>query len=142
MIIAIISILVFTLIVWFANKLLPFSICPICAGVFLTWIWMFVGISLGELSLANYQLPTTMLMGGTVVGLTFKLEQFIKPNIILVWKTMFIIFGFSVVYGLIANNWLVFMIGIILAIIITLIFRSASLKKKLKSEQVQMLEEK
>ena len=55
---------------------------------------------------------------------------------------MFIIFGFSVVYGLIANNWLVFMIGIILAIIITLIFRSASLKKKLKSEQVQMLEEK
>ena len=74
MIIAIISILVFTLIVWFANKLLPFSICPICAGVFLTWIWMFVGISLGELSLANYQLPTTMLMGGTVVGLTFKLE--------------------------------------------------------------------
>ena len=68
MITAILSILIITLVVWLVNKKLPIQVCPVCAGVFLTWLWMFIGMSLGKLLIANYQLPVSVLMGGTVVG--------------------------------------------------------------------------
>ncbi len=78
-------------------------------------------------------------MGGTIVGAMFKLEQFIKPKFILIWKTTFVILGFLAVYGLIISNWLIFAIGAILAAIATFIFK-ASRAQKQESEQASLAE--
>ena len=75
MIIAIISIFVFTSAVWVLNKIIPVKICPICAGVSLTWLWMLFGMGYGFLSVEKYQIVIAILMGGSVVGITNKLEE-------------------------------------------------------------------
>src|SRR3989338_6984584 len=67
-IIPIISILIITLIFYFANKKLPFQICPICAGVALTWVWFLAGMYFGLLSVAQYELITAILMGASIGG--------------------------------------------------------------------------
>ncbi|OGI66227.1 hypothetical protein A3A95_02190 [Candidatus Nomurabacteria bacterium RIFCSPLOWO2_01_FULL_39_18] len=75
MTIAIISILLIVSVIWFVNKKLSIKICPICAGVSLTWLWMLLGMGYGLLSVEKYQLVTAVLMGGSVVGITNKLEE-------------------------------------------------------------------
>ena len=130
MIIAILSILIITLVVWLVNKKLPIQVCPVCAGVFLTWLWMFIGMSLGKLLIANYQLPVSVLMGGTVVGLMSKLEQFINPKFVLIWKVVFVVSGFTAVYSLITNQWGIFAIGVIVDIVVTLIFKTYGAEKE------------
>lgn len=75
MIIAILSVLILTVLVWILNKKLPVQICPICAGVSLTWLWMLLGMGYGLLSVEKYQFVTAILMGGSVVGITNKLEE-------------------------------------------------------------------
>ncbi len=75
MIIAILSILILTSVIWALNKVLPIKICPVCAGVTLTWFWMLFGMGYGLLSIEKYQFVTAILMGGSVVGITNKLEE-------------------------------------------------------------------
>ncbi|MEK7565099.1 MAG: hypothetical protein AAB501_02585 [Patescibacteria group bacterium] len=123
MIITIISILLITPIIWLVSKKLKFKICPICAGVSLTWFWLLVGIKLNLLSSADYQLPTAILMGGTVVGLMFKLEQFIKIKFVLIWKTLFVVLGFMVVHSLMFANWMIFLVSAILVVLLTFILK-------------------
>ena len=130
MIIAILSILIITLAVWLVNKKLPIQVCPVCAGVFLTWLWMFIGMSLGKLLIANYQLPVSVLMGGTVVGLMSKLEQFINLKFVLIWKMIFVVSGFTAVYSLITDQWGIFAIGVIVDIVVTLIFKTYGAEKE------------
>ena len=123
MIITIISILLITPVIWLVSKKLKFKICPICAGVSLTWFWLLVGIKLNLLSSADYQLPTAILMGGTVVGLMFKLEQFIKIKFVLIWKTLFVVLGFMVVHSLMFANWMIFLVSAILVVLLTFILK-------------------
>lgn len=123
MIITIISILLITPVIWLVSKKLKFKICPICAGVALTWFWLLVGIKLNLLSSADYQLPTAILMGGTVVGLMFKLEQFIKIKFVLIWKTLFVALGFMVVHSLMFANWMIFLVSAILVVLLTFILK-------------------
>ena len=75
MIIAISSIVVITITAWALNKILPVKICPICAGVSLTWLWMLFGMGYGLLLVDKYQLITAVLMGGSVIGITNKLSE-------------------------------------------------------------------
>ena len=82
-------------------------------------------------------------MGGTVVGAMSKLEQFIKPNLILIWKTAFVIFSFSVAYGLINTDLAMFAIGAILAVVVTFVLKTRGVEpEKQESEQVKKLKEK
>lgn len=146
MIITIISILLITPIIWLINKKLKFKICPICAGVSLTWLWLLTGIKLNLLNSADYQLLVAILMGGTVVGLMFKLEQFIKLKFVLIWKTLFVVLGFMVVHSLISSDWVVFLVSAILIVIVTFIFKVSKLSlenKKLDDiSSTKKLEEK
>ena len=71
----ILSILVLTILVWAVNKKLPFQICPICAGVSLTWMWMLLGIWLGRLSVPDYELLTAVLMGASIGGMVTELKK-------------------------------------------------------------------
>ncbi len=75
MIYAILSILVFTLIVWTLNKTLLIKICPICAGVSLTWLWMLTGMWLGFLSVSRYEIITAVLMGASIGGIVNELKK-------------------------------------------------------------------
>ena len=78
-----------------------------------------------------------------MVGSTFKLEQFIKPKFILIWKTIFVILGFLAVYGLLSSAWIVFIIALVLAVLTTLVFKiKKGSEKKPESEQTRILEEK
>jgi len=75
MIIPTISILLLTLSVWVINKKLPIQICSICAGVTLTWLWMFGGMWLGFISVSRYEFQVAILMGVTIGGLVTELKK-------------------------------------------------------------------
>lgn len=135
-------ILVLTILIWLINKKLQFKICPICAGVFLTWTSLLVSMAVGFLSIDNYQLPTAILAGGTIIGIMSKSEKFIRDEVILIWKASFTVFGFLTIYNLIRNNWLISILGIVLLILLTFIFKKKDIKEKIKSEESKILEEK
>ncbi|MFH0712671.1 MAG: hypothetical protein V2A55_02360 [Candidatus Jorgensenbacteria bacterium] len=112
-IIVTISILVITFITWSVNKLLPFKVCPICAGVSGTWFLLLVGILLGWLSVVSYGLLVAVLMGGSVVGMAYQGEK--RLNIasenFLKFRTAVIVPGFVLVYFALANvSWLTLVI--------------------------------
>lgn len=107
-IIAIISILLITLAVKLINKALPFKVCPICAGVSLTWFLIIVGTLTGQLTTNNYQLITAILMGGTVVGIAYQGEKRFKwaEENIFRFKVPVVVIGFALVYLALENlSW-------------------------------------
>ena|SRR3989338_3890342 len=73
------SILLFTLLAFLVRKYSPVKICPICAGVSLTWIWMLLGMGYGFLPVEQYELITAILMGGSVIGITKAIQEKIRP---------------------------------------------------------------
>jgi|SRR3989344_5379145 len=134
------SILGLTVLVWLVNRRLPFPVCPICAGVSGTWIWLVAAHFSGYQ--INLAIPA-LLMGGTVVGAMSKLERFVEPKFILVWKTVFVASGFWAANSLLIGNRLALAAGIIFALIISLIFRARKVKiGGQKSEQIKNLEKK
>ncbi len=108
-IIATVSILAIAGIALAANKILKVKICPICAGVSGTWIWMLlVNFFISPIDL----LVPAMLMGGTVVGLAYQGEKRLSPDRSpLLWKILFIPAGFVAVYSLISEWWVALLIS-------------------------------
>ena len=134
--------MIVTFAVWLIKKKLKFEVCPICAGVTLTWFWMLVGMFFGKLLVVDYQLPATLLMGGTVVGLMSKLEQFVKLKFVLIWKTIFVVLGFVAAYNLIFTNWVIFAVSVALVVVTTFVFKiRLTLEENQKSKQTRKLEE-
>jgi len=93
---------------------------------------MLFGIFLGKLSVTDYQLPASILAGGTVVGLMSKTEGLIKQKFILMWKVIFSLSGFWAVYNLVSGKWVMLAVGIGIGIVATLIFKNSETKKKNK----------
>ena len=101
--ITLLSIFAIACLAWLLNKRLPFKICPICAGVAGTWLWMLVGMFSGYLPTTNYRLLTAVLMGGSVVGIAHQIEKRLPPERSpMLWKLLFIPAGFAAAYGLIS----------------------------------------
>ncbi len=99
--IALLSIIVFALGAYLLGKL-NVKICPICAGVSGTWLWMLAGVWSGRLMAAEYQLIAAMLMGGSAVGIAYQLEKKLPNSAsFLLWKVFFITSGFLATYGVI-----------------------------------------
>src|SRR3989338_2064677 len=121
MVIIILSITIITFIVWLIKNKYKLEVCPICAGVLLTWLWLLVGMKLNLLSTTNYELLAGILMGGTVVGLMTKLEKHIKPRFVLWWKTIFVLAGFTAVYSLLSSQWMYFIIDLVVVSICTFV---------------------
>ncbi|MDO8600984.1 MAG: hypothetical protein Q7R73_05295 [bacterium] len=106
-IIATISILGITAFVWTANRILPFYICPICAGVSGTWIWIVIGMFFGLLDAGSWSLVAALAMGGSVVGIAYQMEKYLSERCSpLLWKTLFIPTGFVLVYSIL-SRWMV-----------------------------------
>lgn len=80
MTIAILSILVFTVLVWVINKKLPMQICSVCAGVTLTWAWLLSAMWLGYLPSSRYEFIVAILMGASIGGIVTELKK-IFPKI-------------------------------------------------------------
>lgn len=117
------SILILTALVRTASKVLPFAVCPICAGVSLTWFWILAGIYSGLLEAQSWQLLAALTMGGSVVGIVFQSERYLVPGRSpLVWKTLFIPAGFAAVYGLVNQRWLVALVSLVAALVVAFIF--------------------
>lgn len=143
-IIATISILVITGFVWSMKRLLRLRVCPICAGVSLTWLWMLAGVLTNQLPITNYQLPIAILMGGSVVGIAYQLEKRLPMGrSALFWKTLFIPAGFVAVYSLLAFSWIIFGAMVVILIFLALIFlRRISLHPQEENSKIKELEKK
>ena len=108
----VVSILAISASAWFINRILPFTVCPICAGVFLTWTGL-VGAHL-----MGYQISLVvpaLLMGGSVVGVAYQLEKRFRNQSagrILLFKVFFIPAGFVVAYAMLEQSWVVFLSGV------------------------------
>ena len=146
MITAILLVLVITLIAVALNKLLPFKICPICAGISGSWLILTAGILLARWS-GGYMLPIAMLMGGTVVGIAFQGEakfNWAKKGIYM-WKAPVIILGMPVAYWLFQNMSLTTLAVeiLILSVLIYFFFiRSSHAGKNIDGHHVVELEDK
>ena len=105
------SIYALTLAVWLWNKIAAprlgsgtkFRICPICAGVSATWLWVIAGVYLGLLKDANWPMAAAVLMGGSVVGIAYQAERKLFTGLneggVLLWKVLFIPAGFAIAYS-------------------------------------------
>ena len=103
------SILALTALVVGVNKtrVLPWRICPICAGVSLTWAWMLTGMLITDsLLTSDFRLPTSILMGGSIVGIGYRLEDRVRQgHSPLLWKTSFMTTGFALVMSVLLREW-------------------------------------
>ena len=107
--IALISIFVITGLAWVTRNFLRFPICPICAGVAGTWGWMlvarFIGIS-PTLTAPEVLVILALLMGGSVVGISYQIEKRLPKNRSpLLWKILFIPIGFLTVWSTLNAAW-------------------------------------
>ena len=131
--ITIISILVITFAVWIINKILPFRICPICAGVSLTWLWLIAAYFFGyHIDL----LIPAIFMRGSVICIAYQIEKRLPlPNTQLLWKTLFIPTGFTAVYSFLVEWREVFFgSGGVLIFLFIIFFLCPYLKGKMRKD--------
>lgn len=146
-----ISILAITGLVWLFNRILPFRICPICAGVSGTWLWILAGIYLGLLEAEGWKLIAAIAMGGSIVGIAYQIEKRLPSNRSpLLWKTLFVPAGFIAVYSAISafaedsadksSWWTAFIVITTLLIIMALRFTEEPRSRAAKSDKAVHLE--
>ncbi|MBI2042040.1 MAG: hypothetical protein HYT20_03415 [Candidatus Nealsonbacteria bacterium] len=141
--IAIASMLAITFIVWLSNKIFPFKICPICAGISGTWLWVISGLYLGWLDAENWRLFAAMGMGSSIVGIAYQLEKKISNKSLLLWKTLFIPAGFAAMYGALMQKFDILSGGLIfLLIIVTVFLLPVAEKSKQNQTKIQELKNK
>lgn len=92
--------LTITIVVYLLNKILPFRVCPVCAGVSMSWFLISFAVWLGLLPFSQYQLIIAILMGGTTVGIANQAEKkFPKfADNIFLFKIPIIFGGFLLAY--------------------------------------------
>ncbi len=99
----------------------PFKICAICIAVGLTWLSMLVMWLLGkDVSLVSLGI----LMGMSVVGVMYRLEDFYKKKKIQnFWmvRLVVVVGGFCVVQMLLEREWNWFLMIIIVSLVIIVI---------------------
>lgn len=150
--ITIISILGLTLVIWVFNKVLSFTLCPICIGVSGTWFWIVAGMTAGLLEAESWKLIAALAMGGTAVGIAYQGERryLWAQRHILPFRILVILGGFLFFYWSLENiSW--FTLGIetaVLSAILWLYFvkpyegKTDSLPKQPTSSKVAALMEK
>ena len=122
-----ISIWALTGLAYIVRRFTPLKVCPICAGVSLTWVWMLVATLTGQLPITDYRLPIAILMGGSVVGLAYQIEKHLVSRkaswgTLLLWKTLFIPVGFAAIWGVLAQTWWLALAGVVACGVLTWAF--------------------
>lgn len=140
--ITVVSILAVTALVWLANRVLPVTVCPICAGIFLTWVWLLGARFLG------YEIDLTvpaLLIGGSVVGIAYQLEKKFRgvpPSALLLWKILFIPGGFIAAYSVLEQLWTAAVFAAAFLLLAWLVFLYSSRGTKSREETVGGIEKK
>jgi len=117
--------LAITTLVWLLNKVFPFEICPICAGVSGSWLLLSAGISFGLLEAGSWQLAVALAMGGSVVGIAYKSEHMFSwgRGNPMVWKLIVISIGMPLAYSAVSFlSFKVFIAEVIFLSVLTYIF--------------------
>lgn len=138
-IVAVISIFGIAGFVWMLNKTLLWRICPVCAGVSGTWLWMLVATAMGfDIDL----LVLALLMGGSVVGIAYQAGQYVKSSRLMLWKIMFIPAGFALSYSILNSQW--FAVSILLLVLggAAIFFVGIPFKPRSSEKKVEELEKK
>ena len=147
------SILGITALAHFAKRILPFKVCPICAGVFVTWSWLLGAHFLG------YRIDLivpALLMGGSVVGIAYQLAPLearpltglgkrslnMSAERLLLWKVLFIPAGFVAAYSLLAQLWTALLFAAAFLILVSFLFLSESGKTAPRGESAGDIEKK
>ncbi|MDO8561693.1 MAG: hypothetical protein Q7S05_02600 [bacterium] len=140
--ITVISILAVSTLAYFAKRILPLKVCPICAGVFITWVWLLGAHFLG------YPVDLTvpaLLMGGSVVGIAYSLEKRslnISAERLLLWKVLFIPAGFIAAYSILEGWWIAFLAALAFLLAVSTLFLRSSGGTKMRDETVGDIEKK
>jgi len=133
-----ISIFAITGLVWLFNKVAPLKICPICAGVSGTWLWVLLGIYAGWLEAESWRL---IAMGGSVVGIAYQLERRLPSHrSSLLWKTLFIPAGFLAVYSLIFSWWITAALALLWLLGVTVAFLRVFVHTRTEDTKIKELE--
>ncbi|MDP2655768.1 MAG: hypothetical protein Q8P17_04595 [bacterium] len=138
--ITITSILAITLSVWLANRILPFTVCPICAGVFLTWVGLVGAYFFGYT--IDLRVPA-ILMGGSVVGIAYQLEKKFHgqpQGARMLWKVLFMPAGFVAVYAVLNQWWGAFLFAAAFLAALAIWLISSSGRADSHEETVQDIE--
>ncbi len=78
------------------------ALCPICVGTAATWVWMLMAYYLGY---SVDPRAIALLLGGSVVGIAYRLEKNLGPKKSpAIWKITFIPMGFAFGYALLGKN--------------------------------------
>jgi len=142
-IIVTVSILVITATVWILNWILPLKICPICAGVSGTWLWILTGLYFGLLENESWRIVAALAMGGSVVGIAYQLEKKLSAGkSLFLWKTLFIPAGFIGAYGVLAEQWAAFLTVLIFLVLISFVFLTQGKERNSGNRTVSELEKK
>ena len=136
------SILAITALTWLVKKILPTGVCPVCAGVFLTWVGLLGAYNFGyQIDLA----VPALLMGGTVVGIAYQLEKKIVNSSVeklLLFKALFMSAGFVAAYGIMEQLWTEFVIAVAFLSLLSFAFlRPSSTGTNQRTEKSDDLEE-
>lgn len=134
----------FTALTYFFNKITHWKTCVICAGVSLAWLTLIALMLSGFLASSFYFLITSMLMGGTVVGIAFQGEKRFKwAKNLFYWKAPVVIIGFIIAYLLLINiSWATFAVELVLLGFLTyFLFLQPSGDRSPQGESVSKLEE-
>lgn len=102
---AIVSIVVIAALVRLAGgqRREKFSVCPVCAGVVGTWLWM---LAARFASVATDPIILAMLMGASVVGLAHQLEPRLPPESSRpLFNMLVLVIGFADVYSVVSEHW-------------------------------------
>lgn len=92
------SITILTLIFWGLHKARIIPVCPICAGVVITWVGGIVALYYGS-SWANPMI-ITILMGASMGALADKYGN----RFGLLWKTVVVLLGLPAIYLLVQKS--------------------------------------
>lgn len=114
------SILVLTALAFLARRYAIPWLCPLCAGVAGTWIWL-LGIHFA--GFAVDLLMPAILLGGSVVGLAAQVEKVMpyrNETYRLVWKTLFVTVGFAAAWFVTTQAWSGIAVSLVMLGVITL----------------------
>ena len=118
-------------------------LCPLCAGVTGTWLWLLAAHLAGfEVDL---RLPA-ILLGGSVVGLATQSERLLadqSETYRLIWKTLFVTVGFATAWFITTLAWGGIAIGLAALGVMTVLpwFKNSSREHSGGLERLQRLKE-
>ncbi len=118
-------VLIITIIAWLINKMLPFGICPICAGVSGTWLLLLVGVLLNYVSMESYGSVITLFMGGTIVGIAYQGEKRFKwaQGNIAKFRVPVMLVGFLLAYCALSSiSWITFGVEVAVLGLVTYLY--------------------